>query len=466
MCVDPANDRRRLRLAILAAAAAWWSPAAAQSATSTPTLAACTPATAPQLPMRWRAVGLMMPFRQEQLDVGEFVYDGTLPAMRATVYGLESGAADLLITQDNTYLLDGPHQAPTHCTALGPKLHPPSAQWLSGDSVCVGEAPLETHRVQWWQAPGFDPARYWFSTETHLPWRSSFVSRSLDPAIIGDYAMSYFPTFTPLQETDLAALRDRCAATTEHAEVSETPTARELMTIPNKAAEAERATRIGELIPGLSHDACSRATPPRWPDQFVTTSIVTPIKITDHPFSALIYYDWSQAGTLTVLPFQGRPPVQQGVIALKNRIGYRLRFRTSGGTGVCAPVLPGIVRPDWMSAASCSCKGMIERGSPLSPNADTQILSCPIRTQGSRIMWSWYTTQGRPVMFVEAAPQGGGVMLADYHDWLPGETGQASDLALPKTCTPADAGGALPSGVGPSFANSSCSDCHTTAATP
>jgi hypothetical protein len=413
--------------------------------------------------MRWRAVGLMMPFQQGQLDVGEFVYDGTLPAMRATIYGLESGAVDLLITDKDTYVLSGPHRSPTHCTALGPKLRPPSPQWLSGESVCVGESPLATHAVQWWQAPGFDPARYWFSAETRLPWRSSFVSRSLDPAIIGDYAMSYFPTFTPLPDTDLAALRDQCEATAEHAQIAAaTPTARELMAISNEAAEAERAERIGELIPGLSRSACSQMTPVRWPDRFVTTSIITPIRIIDRPYSAVLYYDWSKAGTLLMLPFQGTPPVQQGIVSLKNRVGYSLKFSSTGGSGVCRPVLPGVVRPDWMAVASCGCQGVINRGSVLSPNADTQILSCPIKMQGHRIMWSWYTTLGRPIMFVEAAPQGGGVMLADYHDWIPGQTGPATDFELPKICKEPDATVPAPAGNAAStFANASCSACHT-----
>jgi hypothetical protein len=36
----------------------------------------------------------MAPFEDGQLDVGEFVYDAALPAMRATVSGVESGTID------------------------------------------------------------------------------------------------------------------------------------------------------------------------------------------------------------------------------------------------------------------------------------------------------------------------------------------------------------------------------------
>jgi hypothetical protein len=173
----------------------------------------------------------------------------------------------------------------------------------------------------------------------------------------------------------------------------------------------------------------------------------------------LIYYDWGQAETQLAYMYQGRPPVLQGLISLKKRIGYRIKLPASGGA-VCQAVLPGIVRPDWMKAAWCECKGVIKHNADLSPNAETEILSCPIKWQGQRIMWSWYTTEGRPVIFMEAAPEGGGLMLADYHDWLPGQTAQAADFELPNACQPP--GGGSPGGGGASYSNVSCSDCHTT----
>jgi hypothetical protein len=408
----------------------------------------------------------MMPFSQGQLDVGDFEYDGALPAMRATVYGLESGAVDLLITKNDTYLLDGPYRAPTHCTSLGPKLRLPAAQWLSSQSVCVGESPIATKPVQWWQSPGFDPARYWFTADTRLPWRSLFLSRSLDPAIIGDYAMTYFPTFTPLPKTGLAALQDFCASAAKSGNAEQlgaTPTARELMAIRNKAAEAEREERIGALIPGLSHKACSQMSPAQWPDRFIMTAVVTPISLNDAPYPTLIYYDWSGAQTLLVMPFHDYPPSLQGILSLKNRIGYRLKISHSAvKPSACKPDLPGIVRPDWMKAASCKCRGVLKGNAALSPDGETQILSCPIKKQQPRIMWSWYTTKGQPIVFMEAAPKSGGVMLADYRDWVPGQTGQARDFELPQACqVPETAAQASAANVA-SFSDASCSDCHTT----
>jgi hypothetical protein len=215
--------RRRLApwLLVLGTALVCLSPARAEWSATLPTFRACAPATSPELPARWRAVGLLMPFEHGQLDVGEFVYDAALPAMRATVYGLESGAVDFLIAQDDTYVIHGPHGAPTYCTSLGPRLRPPSPQWLAKDSVCLGQSPVATHAVQWWKKSGFNAARYWVSTDTHLPWRSLFLRRTFDPPIIGDYAMTYFAAFAPLPDSNLAALRDLCAGTTKPADAKD-----------------------------------------------------------------------------------------------------------------------------------------------------------------------------------------------------------------------------------------------------
>jgi hypothetical protein len=171
-------------LAASAVALSWYLPAAADSSASLPTFAACIPATPPGLPERWRAVSLMMPFLQGQLDVGEFVYDAALPAMRATVYGLKTGAVDLLITDRDTYVLAGPYGSPSQCTSLGARLRVPGTQWLTGNAVCVGESPLGERAVQWWNTSGFDPARYWVAKDTRLPRRSLFLRRSLNPAIM------------------------------------------------------------------------------------------------------------------------------------------------------------------------------------------------------------------------------------------------------------------------------------------
>src|ERR1700688_2390675 len=112
--------------AVLSAAGSF-DVAASDQKTALPILSPCKPTTAPGLPARWRAVALMMPFVRQQLDIGEFVYDASLPAMRARIYGLESGAVDLLITNTETYQLSGPPNSPEACIAVGRKYTPPTA---------------------------------------------------------------------------------------------------------------------------------------------------------------------------------------------------------------------------------------------------------------------------------------------------------------------------------------------------
>src|SRR5215470_10086823 len=123
------------------------------AAETLPILSPCKQTAAPELPARWRAVGLMMPFTRDQVDVGEFIYDADARAMRATVNGMESGAVDLLITDRETYQLLGPHDATDACIALGQKYTLPGRGWLTSEAVCDGEAPLWKTDVQWWKMP-------------------------------------------------------------------------------------------------------------------------------------------------------------------------------------------------------------------------------------------------------------------------------------------------------------------------
>ena len=450
--------------AIAIPATLWHVPAVAQGTVTLPTFAACTPASQPELPKRWRAVALMSPFLQGQLDVGEFVYDGALPAMRASVYGLESGAVDLLITETKTFLLSGPHRSPTGCMSIDHKFNLPSAQWLSGQAVCVGDANVDATPVQWWKTSGSGSQAhwYWFKKETRLPWRSLFLTRSPDPAIIGDYAMTNFPTFAELPETSLASLREFCVAQNKSGppEAASAQTARALMASRNEDADAERLERIATLIPGLSHHRCSHAQTARWPDRFVVTAFLTPISFGDDPYASLILYDWSETASQFAVMFQNTPSALKAVVALKKNVGYRIYPHQSAPQ--CEAVYPGLVRPDWMKVASCQCKGVIDHNPALSANDVTQILSCPIKWQQDRIMWSWYTTKDRPVMFVEAGATGeGGVMLADYAHWLPGEKITPKNFDLPGQCVAPDKA-IRPPGHGDNLANASCSDCHTT----
>ncbi len=445
-----------IRLVAAAVAVFGATPALAQAPIAPPALAACTSADQPVLPPRWHAVALMSPFKIGQLDVGEFVSDATVPAMRATVDGLELGAVDLLITDKDTYLLEGPHAAPTGCVSLGAKFKPP-AKWLAPQAVCIGEAPVAKTDVSWWATPGAGEQAtwYWYRKETGLPWRSVFLSPSPNPPVIGDYAMSYFPTFEPLQQTKLAQLSQFCAASARKADatVAQARTARDLMRIENKAAEAERATRIKALIPGFSHDACAGFKPVPWPDQFSMTAILTPQRFGQAPFSAIIYYDWPRSEAQVAGMYQGAPPQLTGVVMMKKGVGFWLGRQPDKGLA-CTADFPGMVRPTWKSAAFCECRGVLDHNPAIDPSGVIQILACPIKWQVNHVMWSWYRPDGAPLVFMEAAASAGGVMLADYERWLPGEVPPATFFDVPKQCVAGPSGGRL--------SDASCSDCHTT----
>ncbi len=184
------------------------------------------------------------------------------------------------------------------------------------------------------------------------------------------------------------------------------------------------------------------------------SAILTPRKFNEGSYPSLIYYDWSQAHSQVALMFQGKPPTVRDYLSLRPRVGYRIGVPANRGPA-CSAAFPGMVKPDWMTAAWCECKGVIDRNSALGPDVETQIVSCPIKWQDQRKMWAWYTSEGRPLIFMEPAAQGPGIMFADYRDWLPGKTGRAVDFELPQACM-------APQAATESFSNVSCSDCHTT----
>jgi hypothetical protein len=194
------------------------------------------------------------------------------------------------------------------------------------------------------------------------------------------------------------------------------------------------------------------------------TMVVTPTAFKDDPLPSVTFYDWTGPQAQAAIMYQTRvkPPVTRLVTVLQKGVGYDVK-RNAFGDMQCRPIYPGIVRPDWMKAARCQCRGVIENNAALSPNEVTQILSCPISWQAPRVMWAWYTTKGHPVVFVEAASTGPGLTLADYYQWMPGQKLPAESFGLPKACIGPDNKVRPSAGSGAtSFSNPSCSDCHTT----
>jgi hypothetical protein len=194
------------------------------------------------------------------------------------------------------------------------------------------------------------------------------------------------------------------------------------------------------------------------------TGILSPIPFKWTPLPSMIYYDWEGAASLFAWMHEARtvPPVLELVSVLTKGVGYSIE-RLPNGAFACAAKSPGVVRPDWMSVAGCECKGVINRNPELNPDEVSQIRACPVKNQGLRVNWSWYTAEGRPILFAEPAAIGSGLNIADYLAWRPGEKMPQEAFDLPQLCTRAAEAGLPPVGHGLSGATTvSCSDCHTT----
>jgi hypothetical protein len=120
------------------------------------------------------------------------------------------------------------------------------------------------------------------------------------------------------------------------------------------------------------------------------------------PLPSILFYDWQHAGTLFTYMYKARstPPALEIASVLKKGIGYSVE-RLANGKFVCAAKAPGVLRPNWMAKAGCECKVTIDRNPDLSPNEISQIRACPIKAEGLRTIWSWYTSTGRPILFAE-----------------------------------------------------------------
>lgn len=435
---------------------------AATPALVPPTLEPCQGSHPPRLPQRWRAVGLMMPFDGRQLSVGEFLYDGNVPAMRATIYGLESGSSDFLVTNDGTYRIAGSHDKPSGCAAVGTTFAVPTTQWLSGNARCFGRAPLQGTMTEWWRTPAANSAgnSFWFNEATRLPWRVFMSHPSPDPPFIGDYAMTYFPTFAAVERTGLSALRDFCRVQSRHH--VEHPSDSEAIATnqTSRIEDVHRMTRIRNLLPGLSVNACAGTSPARWPDRMQMTAIMTLTPFAVPPLPAEIFYDWNRHAMLTRLHDPANPMLIAAALLVGNA-GYDIKPIPTSAP-VCQAAYPGVVRPDWLAGHTCTCKGVIEGNAQLAPRETIEIRSCA--ANGSHAFWVLSKKSGAPVVFLSTLQTPGGIDLADYFTWLPDSPTAASMFEVPEACTAPDRVAPLPP---PDLARllrtfaTRCAACHT-----
>src|SRR5262249_12218327 len=241
---------------------------------------------------------------------------------------------------------------------------------------------------------------------------------------------------------DLAAIANACKSAQKPAE--NLTLYERLAAMSQAPARADHA--IEQLMPELAA-TCSAAPLPRWPDQLAITGLMTPFDSNESPYPTEVLYDWSVPAQRTRVLFPaGSPNTAQDALMLGPR-GYNVSHLRGRGP-VCAPVLPGTVRPDWPVRAPCSCEAEIAGGTPLTPYGTARVLACPLASP--RAAWAWYSASGRPTLFmVTSLPgdEGAGLFAAlDYRDWLPGHHVARSVFAKPQHCPmpPAPPGKAAP----------------------
>lgn len=131
-------------------------PALAQNADPRlplPRMHACLSTEHPLLPPKWRGVFLMAPFTSTQLALSEIIHDGALPATLVRLFGVRSGAAELLVVGNKTYLLGRSGEA-NGCEEMGDTGWTPLPRdWLAERAQCVGDSPLADTPVEWWKTP-------------------------------------------------------------------------------------------------------------------------------------------------------------------------------------------------------------------------------------------------------------------------------------------------------------------------
>ncbi len=419
-----------------------------------PELAACQESSHPRLPDKWRAVFLMAPFTNAQLVLSDVQYDASLSAMRIKLYGLRGGALDLFIDRSDTYVLASNGQAANTCENLGDTGWRPLPQdWLSPQSQCVGRAPLGKTDVQWWKTPIKPaPSSYWvwFKSADQTPFRLAFQSPSDELNVLSRYALSYQMRFDPNPDLQLSEIKRACQGAKRlgsngAAELEERLSA-------SLSSKRQRASQqIQELAPEVA--ACPATALPTWPDKLAIAGLMTPWDADENPYSTEVFYDWTLRAQRTRVFPHSRTSFDMQDALLLGRRGYNVTYRRRGGPS-CTPVLPGALRPDWISRGPCSCEAMLTGTSALTPHGTTRVFTCPLASP--RAAWAWYSLGGQPTSFaVTSLPgdQGFGLFaVLDYRDWLPGYETPRSVFQEPAICRAH--GAALP----PDTAK--CSTCH------
>lgn len=411
----------------------------------------CATTSHPLLPAKWEAVALMQDFFLPSFLVGKFVFDESAQAFRfslADQYGIDE---DFLVTTNGKlYRLEGGEQ-PTSCrymTARSP-FTVPARDWLATGAACVGQAPILNRDQQWWKSKSGDGANwYWYNAGNRLPFRSMYYAdvKPSSPAPIYEYfTLNYFPTFKAVPTTNLARLVALCqrpevaatpSATADYARPSIDPILKK-STYPKINARQQAQTQ--QWIPGLTPCSSTGALPPPWPERVQGTVFLTAVSFPPNPFPSRVFYDWTKPAQNTTLYYF--PPTAENyaqVAYLVGNTGYIAFQRQNGSFSQCQQALPGPPIRNWKEADHCQCRGELAPHTVLNPSAvPTKILWCPTDLAAKQVFWTWYSSTGTPVVFMQSnsSPTAGtGLNLADYYHWAPGSVAPPGTFDPPVLC--------------------------------
>jgi hypothetical protein len=416
-----------------------------------PELTPCASTKQPVLPAKWEATALMQDFFLNSVWYGKFVYDESAKAFRFSLVDKFGIDFDFLVTTDRKlYLLKGGDQ-PKSCellTASSP-FTVPSREWLDQGAVCVGQAPLLEKNQQWWKNPAGSVGAnwFWYNTDNGLPFRSMYYADaepSTPVPIYEHFTFNYFPSFKPVNSTNLGQLLQMCQSTARSATATQEfsrPSIEPLMKRKSgyPKTDARLVAQIQSWIPGVTECSSPSALPPNWPDQLQVTAFMTAVSFQPNPFPTRIYYDWKAKSQNTTLYYYPPTPKNYAQTAfLLGDTGYITNVAEGGVTTSCQQALPGPPVPDWKKVDGCECRAQIAPHTVLNPSdVPTKILWCPTDLQLKQVFWTWYSDTGKPVVFMQSnsSPTAGtGLNLADYHEWGPGSVAPAGTFDLPKAC--------------------------------
>jgi hypothetical protein len=413
-----------------------------------PVLSACQNPNGSALPSRWQGVFLSAPFDNGQLVLNRTVYDSSQSAMSVSLYGVQTGEADFLVTPNTTYVLTYSGSTLTQCQSLGNTGWQPLPQTLvASPAMCVGSRPLAETAVDWWKMPAVPTSQIplnrhaanwiWFKQADGSPFRFMF-NQSVDSlAPLSWSSFSYQVRFSTPSQTDLSQIVNFCQSAAPYSGGTGRAALQAILDGMSQSPTRANAA-INALMPELDN-TCATASLPTWPQTFGMTTLMTSVNFGNNPWPTQLHYRWNaqnntgnQRTRMLITP----PPNEQlGEEALLlGAQGYDIYPNS------CSADLPGVPRPNWPTnwptSGGCSCAAVINGTTALTPYGSAQIMTCPMILP--RVFWTWYTLQGRPMTFMETsspAGEGTGLALADYYDWFPNLLFKDSVFDLPNQCT-------------------------------